>query len=127
MRCFYHADRDAVGVCKSCQRGVCRDCAAEVDKGIACKSRCEDDARQLALLIDQNARLQPASTFLISRARRTRVAAALLYLALGIGFVCWGIVHPYLRFVSVLGFIFVAYGVFLLSQLPKSASEPPKT
>ena len=44
MKCFYHQDRDAVGVCKSCERGVCSECAVDLGKGLACKDRCEDDA-----------------------------------------------------------------------------------
>src|SRR5437879_5317744 len=120
MKCFYHSDRDAVGVCKSCQRALCHDCAAEVEKGIACKNRCEEDVRQLAQLIDQNARYQPASAFLLSRARRTRVAAALFYCAVGLACVSWGFVHSYIHFISLLGLLFIAYGIFTLSQLPKS-------
>jgi hypothetical protein len=124
MKCFYHADRDAVGVCKSCQRALCRDCVAEVEKGIACKSRCEEDVRQLAQLIDQNARYQPASTFVLSRMRRTRIAAALFYFAMGVGFIAWGVMHPYIRFISLLGVVFIIYGAFTLSQLPKSSVLP---
>src|SRR4051812_17982473 len=123
MRCFYHADREAVGVCKSCQRGLCHECAAEVEKGMACKARCEEDVRELAQLINQNARFQSTSTFLLSRARRTRIAAALFYMAMGLGFALWGMLHPYIRFISVLGLLFVFYGVFILAQLPKRTPD----
>jgi hypothetical protein len=43
MRCFNHPDRDAVGICSSCRRGVCVECAHEVGKSLACTGQCEDD------------------------------------------------------------------------------------
>ena len=44
MECFYHAASSAVGVCKSCGRGLCRGCATEVANGLACPGRCEREA-----------------------------------------------------------------------------------
>ncbi len=41
MNCFYHFENSAVGVCKNCNRGLCLNCVAEVDNGIACSNRCE--------------------------------------------------------------------------------------
>lgn len=45
MNCYYHPEVPAVGVCKSCGRGICTACAAEVEHGIACRERCELRAR----------------------------------------------------------------------------------
>jgi hypothetical protein len=52
MKCFCHNDRDAVGVCKACGRGLCRDCAADLGRALACKGRCEADARTAVELMD---------------------------------------------------------------------------
>lgn len=54
MKCFYHPQRDAVGICKNCQRGVCQDCAAERDGGLACRDRCETQVDQVTALIRRN-------------------------------------------------------------------------
>jgi len=54
MKCFYHAQADAVGTCKHCHRGVCRECAAERDGGIACRGRCEGAVDQVNALIARN-------------------------------------------------------------------------
>ena len=54
MRCFYHHDADAVGTCKSCGRGVCPSCAAELPNALACRQRCEDEVRALNLIIARN-------------------------------------------------------------------------
>ena len=43
MKCYKHQQSDAVGLCKSCQKGVCPDCLALVDGSVACKDSCEED------------------------------------------------------------------------------------
>lgn len=37
MKCFYHPEQDAVGVCPQCGKAACRDCLKEIDGGILCK------------------------------------------------------------------------------------------
>jgi hypothetical protein len=122
MKCFYHIERDAVGVCKSCQRGLCPDCAIDLGKGIACPDRCEDDVRQLNQLVASGISQQPANAFLIARMRRTRLAAGLFYFAMGIGFIWWGLQRPFMHFIAVMGVLFVLYGLFALSQMPKAST-----
>lgn len=62
MKCFNHGEVDAVGVCKSCQRGVCAECAIDLGHGLACKDKHEADAEFLHFLIERNKKaiqLQP--------------------------------------------------------------------
>ena len=120
MRCFYHPDREAVGVCKSCQRGICPECLSDVGKGIACKARCEEDARALVRLTDAAIRHEPANEFIVARMRRTRLVTALFYLLVGAGFLVAGFLHPYVQFAIYLGAVFLVFGVYALSQLPKN-------
>ncbi len=47
MRCFYHPDREAVGICLNCHRGVCAESAAVVSDGLACAGVCEEQVRAL--------------------------------------------------------------------------------
>ena len=54
MRCFYHRDLDAVATCKSCGRGLCPDCGADVGNGLACRDRCEEEVRSLNRVISRN-------------------------------------------------------------------------
>jgi hypothetical protein len=57
MNCFYHANAPAVGMCKHCSRGLCQQCAADVEgEGLACTNRHE---AQVAAL---NAMMAKAST-----------------------------------------------------------------
>ncbi len=54
MRCFYHDTVDAVAICKSCNRGVCHECAIEFTNGVACKNRCEAEVEAVNQIIDRS-------------------------------------------------------------------------
>jgi hypothetical protein len=54
MRCFYHGDVDAVAICKSCYRGICPDCCAEVGPAVGCRNRCESDVAAINDIILRN-------------------------------------------------------------------------
>lgn len=57
MKCFNHADADAVGICKHCMRGLCHACASERSTGLACAGRCESKVDEIGALIDRNLKL----------------------------------------------------------------------
>lgn len=44
MKCYNHEDRDAVGICVSCKKGICRDCAIEYNGKLYCKD-CFENAK----------------------------------------------------------------------------------
>lgn len=54
MNCYYHPNQPAVGLCKHCQRGLCVDCAADVDGSLACKDHHEEQVRALEALTARN-------------------------------------------------------------------------
>lgn len=54
MKCYSHNERDAVGICKNCSRGLCPDCAVDLVDGLACKGRCEEAVRGMNALVSQN-------------------------------------------------------------------------
>ena len=54
MRCYYHPDRDAVAICKSCQRALCMECTADVPPGIACRGKCEADVAAVNLVVERS-------------------------------------------------------------------------
>src|SRR4030095_10970083 len=54
MKCFNHAANDAVAICKSCGRGICRDCLIEVGTAMVCKERCESAVAGLNDLVSRN-------------------------------------------------------------------------
>ena len=124
MRCYYHHDREAVGGCKSCGKGLCPDCAVDLIKGLACRDRCESDVRSVITLIDRNIALIPTTSRLIETGRRTRFGAAIFQLITGAIFIGWGLQDTErLSFITVLGVCFFAYGVYLAFQA-RRAPQP---
>ena len=47
MECFAHSGTQAVGVCKSCGKAVCRACVIDLGTSIACCDRCAKEATDL--------------------------------------------------------------------------------
>lgn len=56
MKCYYHNESDAVGFCKACSKGLCRECAVDVGYGLACKDTCEDQVRAVNAIIERGKR-----------------------------------------------------------------------
>ncbi|OQC67464.1 MAG: hypothetical protein BWX48_00702 [Verrucomicrobia bacterium ADurb.Bin006] len=75
MRCFYHQDKEAIGTCKSCGKGLCPECAVDLTKGLACRGHCEDHVRAVIELVDRNITLQPTAARLIQAGGSARLAA----------------------------------------------------
>lgn len=38
MKCYAHDEKDAVGQCKTCGKGICKNCAVEVSKQLYCRN-----------------------------------------------------------------------------------------
>jgi hypothetical protein len=112
--CFYHEGRPAAGACRSCLKGLCRPCAVDLERGLACRDRCEPAVRSLIATIDQSLRLRAVSGGLLGGAHRLWLGLALVALAVG-AFVCaWGLTLPCFREISLLGLPFLAIGAILL-------------
>lgn len=47
MNCYRHSNVSAVGLCKTCFKAVCPDCAVDVGNGLACKGSCEEKVLEL--------------------------------------------------------------------------------
>lgn len=85
MNCFNHPDRPALGICKSCNKGLCQDCLTEVPDGLACKNKCEDRVRIMNLIIESSKKTLSTSNLVLKSQR-------LFLFALGGFFILWGIV-----------------------------------
>lgn len=53
MKCFTHQQKDAVGICKNCNKGICAECAVDVGNGLACKNSCEESVKAINEMIDR--------------------------------------------------------------------------
>ena|SRR6516164_829436 len=89
MKCFNHSTVEAVGVCRSCGRALCRDCITEVGLSCSCKGRCES---VVATMND-----------LVQRGKTAYQKTSVLQLRTGI-------------FIMLLGVVFIALAVFRFSS-----------
>lgn len=57
MNCYKHSHNSAVGICKTCFKAVCPECAADVGNGLACKNSCEEKVLELNEMWERSARI----------------------------------------------------------------------
>jgi hypothetical protein len=107
MKCFQHNETDAIGICRHCHKGVCRQCAAVVDGCLACRYVCELKVEQANRMIAFNAQI-------ISSRPRVQRAWSLVSLLAGAVLVGMGLrVHDGGGLV-VFGIMLGVFGVFQL-------------
>ncbi len=105
MNCYYHPERNAVGLCRHCQRGLCEECATEVDEVLACQGRHEEQVR----LLEQ---LTARSLLQSRRAGSAYSRNAVFYGLVGLLFCGFGALQY--RFLGLQAVFFILIGVFLL-------------
>ena len=108
MRCFNHPEVEAIGVCKSCQRGLCRECATDLGHGLACMGKHEEDVNTLNSILNQSAKIYAVTP-------KTRNAAPLFYGFMGIAFAGFGLIkgNGMTDFSFVLGLGFVVFALYI--------------
>ena len=115
MNCFNHPELPALGICKSCGKGLCRDCLAEVPDGLACKNRCEDRVGFINRIIDGNKQA-------LAAANRHVRSGAIFAIASGLIFCAFGFLPYFIAgqktalFLGVVGIVLLASGLFRLSS-----------
>lgn len=105
MKCFNHINVDSVGICKCCQRGICKECASDLGHGLACKGKHEADVELFSTLIERSKKkieLQP----------RAISAGNLSWLIMGIIFLGFGY-YQQQYFLMVFGAFCAGYWLYL--------------
>jgi hypothetical protein len=148
MRCFYHKDKDAVGSCKSCGKGLCVECAVDLGKGLACRGRCEESARAIIELVDRNIQLSttPAKAQLvvptvvqhtgqptdyiaaqltshIRETRHFRWGAGAFCLVVGVILLAAGLLQQ-TAILDIVGACFFGFGIICFALVQRSARQP---
>jgi len=110
MECFYHAGRPVIGLCRSCFRGLCRECAVDLDRALACRDRCESHARDLIATLDVSTRYRG-----VTPAVRTLWSGmAVIALLVAAFVVVLGLRLPIYREIALLGIPFLLIGLLML-------------
>ncbi len=105
MRCYYHPEKEAIGLCKYCQRGLCEACATEVEEVLSCRDRHEGKVRQ-RMLFEARSLLQS------QRAASAYMRNATFYGLVGLLFCAFGAIQY--RFLGLQAVFFILIGLFLL-------------
>lgn len=116
MKCFVHHDRDAVGICPSCFRGVCPDCAVDLGRGLACRDRCEIEVRRLYDLRDFSFAQPSVQKKVLDRTGQQTRMAGIFNIVLGAIFILFDVIGGAVGFLTVLGACFFVFGCFSLAR-----------
>ena len=113
MRCYYHHVRPAVGVCRACGRGVCEECAADLNRALACRGRCEEDATRLVGLVDSSIRQAESYRVAQKSAFQSQKTVCALAAVMGLLIAAWCVMlGPTFMIGAVLGVLLAVFGVF---------------
>lgn len=107
MKCFNHSEKEAIAICKNCNKGLCRECAVEVDNGIACKDKCEEEVIFLNQMLQKNKGIY-------NKTAQSLYTACFIYLAMGVVFSGFGFyteIPPLKPFLFIMGGIMILAGV----------------
>ena len=109
MNCFRHHEQFAVGVCKSCMKGLCTECMVEVDNSLACKNSCE-------AAVEAINRSQENQPMIQAYAKAMRIIGPLFLLAYGIYvLVFWSGIFSTQKDLGLagLGLVSILFGIWL--------------
>jgi D-arabinose 1-dehydrogenase-like Zn-dependent alcohol dehydrogenase len=109
MICFKHPEKDAIGTCKYCHRGICMDCTTDLEHGLACKGVHEEYVNTLHNIVMQSAKIY-------SNTPKTIYAAPVFFGFMGLVFLWFGLVNGdgLTDFATLLGFGFVGFAIYIL-------------
>jgi hypothetical protein len=120
MNCFNHRDKPAVGLCKSCGKGLCGDCLTELPHGLACKDSCEERVNAVARMFDTQ------SKFLAQTKCRIQKRGFFIIL-MGAGLLLFSLSAPFQSERSYLSsfLAFIGFAVLAAGILTFSGKSPP--
>lgn len=121
MNCFNHPASSAIGTCKACSRGLCAECAVDLEHGLACKNKHEAMVETYNMIISKNAQVYSA-------APKNLLVMPLFYLFMGVLFAAFGASTRRgmtdLTFILGVGFIVFA-GVLFIRNRATFRDGPP--
>lgn len=120
MRCFNHSDREAVGSCKACAKGLCSECVVDLGHGLSCRGPHEATVESYRVMLERN-------TKVMDSARTNGVIGPLFFIAIGLMMAVYGCMSSQgARSVSLpLGLAFVLFGLVGFVRNRSTYCDPP--
>lgn len=84
MKCFVHHEKDAVGACKHCGKGLCTECVVEAKGGVSCRGVCEEHVEALRQLTQRAIGMHPRVSASHSRNAIYVGLSGVVFLSLGL-------------------------------------------
>ena len=108
MNCFNHNETTAIGSCKHCSKGLCKECLTDLGHGLACRDIHENEVNELKLAIDQSVKIY-------SNAGKNSMIGPVFYLFMGVVFFIYGIVaqSKITNFLTILGGGFIVFAIVI--------------
>lgn len=119
MKCFNHPEKDAVAICKSCNKALCHECASEVTNGIACKGKCEEEVLFLNEMLERNKTVY-------SKTGKTYMRSSIIYFLAGIAFAGYGFfteISPLKPFLFIMSGVMIVAGILMIISAKKIESK----
>lgn len=106
MRCFNHSDREAVGTCKACSRGLCSECAVDLGHGLSCRGGHEATVESYRVMLDRNTKALDAAPV-------TVLIGPIFIVAIGLLMGVYGLISSQgtRSFAFIIGCAFTGFGV----------------
>ena len=126
MKCYNHSERSAVGICKSCGKGICHECVAVLPNGLACKGMCESRVELLNQIIEKNSQTMAVTGLQLKITGLTSILFGVVMLVLGVLHYARGEDMLLASVLGLPGILFVGHGFARLSRKARYPStEPP--
>ena len=91
MKCFYHHENDALGLCKNCGKGLCSQCVVDIGDGLACPGRCEEQVRANNELMQRSRKSFSTAGTIYTGTGGSTIILGLIFFALDFGLVSQGL------------------------------------
>lgn len=81
MHCFNHAEKDAVGICRSCGRGVCLECCHNSGMTfLSCSANCAEKGQAMDEMTEKTEKFYRVGRYKTSKQKTIPTSAAIFLL-----------------------------------------------
>lgn len=111
MKCYNHPDVEAVAICRSCGRAICRDCVSEVGLSCSCKGRCEQVVATMNELVERGRTAYQKTSTLQLRNGIFVILLGLVFVSLAVIRFASGDASVWTFFLLACGVLFAGMGI----------------